>query len=387
MKNEQESISNVGNRILTILEEKKTNINQFCKIAEWSRTKFYKLLRQNCENYKKADLALICTLLGIIPEEIGFKSDIFSTPFNQNFSDTELHSFNIFSECNGKEDHQAYLDKYFELVHHFLITPLDTSLTILDYCAKEKGLENKYDLKYFNKKNKEYYKELEKKLEGFKLQNKPFIYERFSQLPLDVERYTEANEKEFGNRRDLNFSIAVRIIIELMYDETFKHVWKCFNNFNNYFKLYVLKLPIRFFNIYIANNNCVISEYDRCNLDRVIFPDLIFAEKDLSPYSHKNNVIKDYIKSHKIDLEKLKKSKTSRKQAFEVDKKLFKESVLEQYDYLNRSSKSCKYDLASMKNKQVTETELKEKELEYEYWKKRVKKFKRKKEILLNYNK
>ena len=345
----------LGERILEIFEEKGTNINRFCKDIGCSRTKIYQLLEK--EEISLKDATFLCTLLGIGPERLGLPADYFKTPYNtqSKSNEIEIHSYNAFSQRTADSNKRTFIKQYFDLFANYITSQMQHSVVILDYCAKEKGLENKFDSEYYHDLNTQFYADLENRFDTLKASAKPFEYERFMQLPLDVERYSEVKKKFFSHRRKLPFDISVRIIIELMFEETFKHIWNCYRSFDEEFSLNVLKLPIRFYNVYITDGQSIISEFDKCNIDREIFPDLIFAES-VNSVKPDSTFVKDLIQTYEIDLEKLKLSKKNKGEHLKVSKELFIHCLQEQQKYIEDSINELDLEIdelqSSLKTKQ-----------------------------------
>ncbi len=341
----------LGQKILSVLKSKDTNINKFCKDVKCARTKIYKLLTK--DTLSLTDASFMCTMLGVSPEAFGLPVDYLKTQYNQqveNTKDVQILSFNTFLQKHPEKDRKEFLDQYYNLFDQFIIQQMTSSLSVLDYCAKERGLENKYHADYYHELNQKYYKALERKISNIIANNQSFTYNRFFQLPLDVERYTEIDTKVLKHRRELPFKMAIRIVVELMFDETFEHIWNCFVRFEKSFKLNVLKLPVRFFNVYIADNKSIISEYDRCNLDRDIFPDIIFAEA-IDPLKSSNDFVQNLIDTHQMDIDKLVSSKKKKGIDLQVSKEQFIKALLNQERYIKKTIKSIKEKRKKLKAK------------------------------------
>ncbi len=263
--------STVGTQLLAILKENEFSKEAFYTAMGISRATFYNLLDKKKEDYKKADIALICNLLNIFPEELGFSSDFLSSDFYlKKEKDLKLITYNF--QLDGNPNYQPFLSQYFREFSE-CINSAKQSYFVLDYCAKNIGIALKanYSSQFFHEKNEKFFITLEEKLTRIKEAGDQFDYTRIIQLPL--------SEEHAYLKRD-----PIKEMIELLFDEAFVHVLKCFKQFPEYFTLYLIGVPIREFSYYIIDDKLIISLYNRVDRQGRSIPDMMYIQK-VNPFS------------------------------------------------------------------------------------------------------
>ncbi len=160
----------------------------------------------------------------------------------------------------------GYWEGYFDR-HAELIPKIEQEYFVLDYLSKSEALSIK-SLEAIPKLYKYHDKGHYKRLEAALAVKEKALYQRVLQPP---ERIAEPVEED-NLRQEY-----IETVIEKMLITGFTHLCRCFRDMNDdRFQLFVMP-PLRAYNIYIINNDILISEYDRLDLSGRAVPDLAFV--------------------------------------------------------------------------------------------------------------
>ncbi len=260
----------LGASLCRILEERKIDKEDFYTEMGVSRATFYNLLGKQMDSYKKGEVSIICRLLDIPPSELGLAADYFPTRFaGVRQSANEVTSLNF--TLDGSVSQRPYAEKFFDTFLESMASA-EHSFNVLDYSAKNMGIDNKDSISsiYYHQQNLLFFETLEAKMEKKQLQGDSFRYRRILQLPLDVSNYPFFSDENYE---------PIKGIIELLFDEAFSHMLRCFKKFPKYFRLFLLKVPMRLSSYYMIDDNSLISLHNRVDKNGMLVPDLLFHNR------------------------------------------------------------------------------------------------------------
>ena len=224
-------------------------------------------------------LCLICSLTGLSPEDLGYSSTYFKSKYSSN-STQEFIGYN--SALSNKQNYNSFFDSYFRIMRKYILEEVTESIYLLDYVAREIGVDFKGNKDYYHKENSRYFNDLEQKLSAMAAKNEEFKYTRIAQLPLECSVET--------------FEQGVQKLIEILSLESFQHIWKNFcSNYKAFFSLYLLIKPIRLFSWWIVDEKKILSEYSFYDIRNIPIPNLLFMNTG-------DKISKDLISCHLTDL-------------------------------------------------------------------------------------
>jgi hypothetical protein len=270
----------------------------------------YKLLES--EEISKARLCLFCAMFNVGPAYFHKPDDYFdpvAAPANKASSSDRLVLYNYIGE--RKSNYVEFVDAYFQAFANHILTA-QRSIYILDYLASKSGVRLEDPIGYFHQANSAYFQKLQAHLSS----GSPRIdYRRVCQLPIGITiDYDGITDEE------TLFQRKIEVVIESLFEETFEHFCYCYKYCNGHFKLYVVQHPVRLYSYYIADENCILSEYLRFDIKGLPVPDILFINK--IGYSRQDSSAKFLIENYTQELRKLWEESTrlGRKQ---VTKDLF----------------------------------------------------------------
>lgn len=260
----------LGASLCRILEERNIEKEDFYTEMGVSRATFYNLLGKQMDSYKKSEVAVICRLLDVTPVQLGLESDYFTDRFTgPRKTDSGVTSLNFMLE--GSPGYRRYTERFFDTFIKNLAAA-QKSFNVLDYCAKNIGIDAKDSIssQYYHQQNLEFFKTLEEKLGKKQSTGATFRYRRILQLPLDISNYPFYSNPNYE---------PIKAVIELLFDEAFEHYLRCFKKFPEYFRLFLLRVPMRISSYYIVDEKVLISLQNRVDKRGILIPDLLYLDK------------------------------------------------------------------------------------------------------------
>ena len=142
------------------------------------------------------------------------------------------------------------INQYFETAEE-IIRGSKRQINIYDYFSKSQETFFTRNDKFLDR-NRAYYGVIEGKLkEGIE-------YKRVLALPVNLK------EEEYISKEGIiNGDFYIMSSINLMFLSTFEHIWKCFNQYNDFFQLYVCSKSPKNYSFCCADKKFLVLEIDR----------------------------------------------------------------------------------------------------------------------------
>lgn len=277
-----------GNILKDLLKSRGISKTKFAAFMGISRPSLNAKLEKLTLN--KNDLSLICHALKVNIDVFGLAQShmVFDPTASENY---DLQNLNVLFYPNKgtTDDYHDFVKSYFDELCKYT-GRAERSIYALDYLAKGNfELEKKFKIMEYAKEHTRYFDFLEKNVLS-KKKSKEFEYKRLAQLPLNIGLPVEDFNLEI--RDDL-----IESIIENTLLETYKHILKCYESYNDIFSLYILKFPVRLYNYTIVDKKYLMTGYDRYGKKSFPALNLLFTDIATSSGSaHKvSNLIENYL--------------------------------------------------------------------------------------------
>ncbi len=214
-------------------------------------------------------LICFCGVLGASPEEFGLEDESLSK-YNalkdEIAKQSEYKLFCLYNKVSEENHWESYFRK-----HANLLSKISKQYWVLDWLSKSTTLTVKRFQKisdtYF-KLDVKHYEYLEEVLESRLRQGVEYM--RILQPPYLT--YWPESSSPCRSK-----TVYIEQAIENILITGFRHICRCFKKFDDKtFQLYVIP-PIRNYNAYMVDNQIIISEYDRVDLEGKPTPDLAFV--------------------------------------------------------------------------------------------------------------
>lgn len=208
-----------------------------------------------------------------------------------------------------ERDGKSLIEEYPKALKEY-ISKAKEKIWIYDYFIPEAS-----KARLFKKAHEEYYGAIERQL----LENPKLKYHRLLAFT------HEPNKVEIKNSIDV-----IRKVIRQCSDIAFKHIVKCFTNFDNRFTLSFAYIPFRLYSYAIIDEEYIISEFLRYTNKSLPKPDILFINK-IEGHKDMEELQKKYINTIE-DQEHHKKI---------IRKKTFKQAVRGVLNTINAEIEEC----------------------------------------------
>ena len=245
--------------------------------------------------------------------------DVFSVKREEVFTEysPRLSSLVKFLDMTKLEkDENALLMEYPEALKEY-VAKAKYKIWIYDYFIPEASKSG-----IFKKAHEAYYASIERQL----LEEPKLEYHRLLAFPY------EQDKEESKRKIDI-----IRKVVRRCSDIAFKHIVKCFSNFEDRFVLSYAYIPFRLYSYAIIDEDYIISEFMRYTNKSFPKPDILFINK---------------IEGHK-DMEQLQKKYIGAIEEQEhhkmiIRRKTFKQSVLQVLKNINDELEACKNQIIEL---------------------------------------
>lgn len=257
----QEQKKNEGLLLAQLLNQKKVSTHDYNEImtnagysSPATRRKF---VTSQTVTFEKRDLCLICSLFGLSPEDFGYPGDY----FNSNFSHREIGLFCYNHSKEAEKATRSFTEIFFAEVKKYLLK-VEEELLVCDYIDKVRGIVQRENLDYYHSRDKEYYLALEERLAERSTSDSAISYKRIIQVPLGAPVQ--------------NFEEGVEFVIEEMFAESFEHLCRCLQKFQDQCEFIVIIRPFRLHTYYLVDGKVALTEYHRYDTHGIPMPDTLF---------------------------------------------------------------------------------------------------------------
>lgn len=270
--------------------------------------------------------------------EISLPVDSLIYDFGRNGSSYEkLLSFNV--DNVSESDLKTFLTSYFSIIRNELVK-IKTSYVSIHYFVIFESVNRKWNQENYEKEDQEYFALLEQQLSD----NTTAKYTRILNLPIQFKSnnigiYDSATYK-YGRKL---VDAELKYVIQNMLNKPFEHVVKCFIKFQDRFELIVTKNPFRLYNTYIINENIILTEYYRYDVNGIPRFDLLFLDKRVD---ERYNTL---IEHHLNDVKKIKAW------AVKEDKEVYKIGFTTFRKAFNQLFSAVEIEISKSEKKIITE--------------------------------
>lgn len=286
---------NDGKQLRDVLKKKNLLISEEAIELDISRSRMHNLL--NKSNFSRIE-QLAFTKKYNLPQNF-FKADI---PLEYGL----VHSrrFDQYANLDDrKEQVSKYAKDYYEPIKNYFRSA-EKFILIRDYFERnDPELDRRGDLYPLQQEREKYFEELDEIILNRYSQNSNFRYIRILELPLNYFK------KEY-NRISENH--VIESAVQLLYQESFEHIYRLLQKGKEdgveYIELYVTEQPRKLHSTINVDENILIEETNRYDINMNIIPDSISIH--VSHLNSKTDEIKAMISKNRRMIDKMIDSNT-----------------------------------------------------------------------------
>ena len=251
-----------GKKLEKIIHEKKYNIQVVADKMGLSRRGFTDWFKT--KKFKKSRAIILKHVLDIDLKEFGYSlKDTVVVADKKKYKHTR---FLYIKSYENKKEYTKSLDLYFKAIEKCIVKA-SKEIAVYDYLVKTNNANIEQDPeKIYLKRAKKYLKKIEKHI----FLNRRVVYKRVLALPVNgkVEEFSDACFKR---------------AIDVLFVDTFEHLWNCFNKLSDRFYLFVHNASSKHYSFAYIDKTIAITEHEKFDENNTPKPDMLF----IHTYSNK----------------------------------------------------------------------------------------------------
>ncbi|WP_299547029.1 helix-turn-helix domain-containing protein [Seonamhaeicola sp.] len=283
------------NNLVQVFKKNNIKYQDFTQATGISRSRLHTYFNKSLKDFKRHEVAMLCSLLPITPDFFGLDDSIYTFKYKDK-SDSAI-SYSHLKKNDLIKNYQDFLELYFDRIIDE-VKKAKEEIIVLDYTGDnlfvtEKLTRSGSDFKSFHDNYERYLEAISEFIYSKKKENlaKP-VYTRILQCPI--------NKLDRG----INFNNHLDVVLDLSYNDMFAQFEQLYrDDCKDYFNLYSIEKAFRPYSVMIIDRKIIITEYVRYNKSLEAVPDILFIDYKRSDSA--NDVAKVLIDTHMTSIEKV----------------------------------------------------------------------------------